>query len=210
MPSNESEHARVDANAVAGKASTEKGGGAGETTSPRSGKPKAAPAAEPLVKNAKKMVATKQGKPPSSKYRGVTQHRRTGRWEAHVWDNGQQVYLGGFDTEERAGRAYDIVALKCRGSKAEINFSINDYTDVLAQVAAVSRDELVSLLRRRSKGFSRGSSKFRGVTRHKGGRWESRMGQYLGRKYGKAEAYSPRGSRDTNYSRRRVPAPQTS
>ena len=30
----------------------------------------------------------------SSRYRGVTQHRRTKRWEAHVWDQGKQVYLG--------------------------------------------------------------------------------------------------------------------
>ena len=81
-----------------------------------------------LVKKAKPMVST------SSRYRGVTQHRRTGRWEAYISDNGRQVYLGGFDTEERAGRAYDIVALKCRGSRAEINFTVEDYTDVLAQV----------------------------------------------------------------------------
>lgn len=36
----------------------------------------------------------------------MTQHRRTGRWEAHVWDGGKQTYLGGFDSEARAGRAY--------------------------------------------------------------------------------------------------------
>lgn len=44
------------------------------------------------------------------------------------------------------------------------------------------QDELVSQLRRRSKSFSRGSSRFRGVTLHKGGRWEARMGRYLGKK----------------------------
>ena len=38
-------------------------------------------------------------------------------------------------------------------------------------------------LRRSSKGFARGSSKYRGVTRHKCGKWEARMGQLLGRKY---------------------------
>lgn len=30
-------------------------------------------------------------------------HRRTKRWEAHIWDDKKQVYLGGFDVEEHAG-----------------------------------------------------------------------------------------------------------
>ena len=29
--------------------------------------------------------------------------RRTKRWEAHIWDDKKQVYLGGFDIEEHAG-----------------------------------------------------------------------------------------------------------
>ncbi len=29
--------------------------------------------------------------------------RRTKRWEAHIWDDKKQVYLGGFDVEEHAG-----------------------------------------------------------------------------------------------------------
>ena len=31
------------------------------------------------------------------------QCRRTKRWEAHIWDDKKQVYLGGFDIEEHAG-----------------------------------------------------------------------------------------------------------
>lgn len=31
--------------------------------------------------------------------------RRTKRWEAHIWDDKKQVYLGGFDVEEHAGAA---------------------------------------------------------------------------------------------------------
>jgi hypothetical protein len=27
----------------------------------------------------------------TSKYRGVTHHCRTGRWEAHIWETGKQV-----------------------------------------------------------------------------------------------------------------------
>ncbi|AES79080.2 raffinose synthase or seed inhibition protein Sip1 [Medicago truncatula] len=42
--------------------------------------------------------------------------------------------------------------------------------------------EFVHVLRRQSTGFPRGSSKYRGVTLHKCGRWEARMGQFLGKK----------------------------
>lgn len=47
----------------------------------------------------------------------------------------------------------------------------------------LSKEEFVHVLRRQSTGFPRGSSKFRGVTLHKCGRWEARMGQFLGKKY---------------------------
>lgn len=46
----------------------------------------------------------------------------------------------------------------------------------------LSKEEFVHALRRQSTGFSRGSSKYRGVTLHKCGRWEARMGQFLGKK----------------------------
>ncbi|KAJ6407382.1 hypothetical protein OIU84_010812 [Salix udensis] len=50
-----------------------------------------------------------------------------------------------------------------------------------------TKEEFVHILRRRSTGFSRGTSKYRGVTLHKCGRWEARMGQFLGKKaYDKA------------------------
>ncbi len=43
--------------------------------------------------------AAQPGKPAagrSSRFRGVTKHRRSGRWEAHCWVKqlGRQVYLG--------------------------------------------------------------------------------------------------------------------
>nr|WAK85960.1 transcription factor AP20 [Nothapodytes nimmoniana] len=47
----------------------------------------------------------------------------------------------------------------------------------------LAKEEFVHILRRQSTGFSRGSSKYRGVTLHKCGRWEARMGQILGKKY---------------------------
>ncbi|KAJ9562318.1 hypothetical protein OSB04_007478 [Centaurea solstitialis] len=119
----------------------------------------------------------------SSQYRGVTFYRRTGRWESHIWDCGKQVYLGGFDTAHAAARAYDRAAIKFRGIEADINFSLQDYEDDLKQMSNLTKEEFVHVLRRQSTGFPRGSSKYRGVTLHKCGRWEARMGQFLGKKY---------------------------
>jgi AP2-like factor (euAP2 lineage) len=58
---------------------------------------------------------------------GVTKHRRSGRWEAHVWvrEDGKQAYLGGYSTEEEAAEAHDVAALKCHGLKAKTNFHIS-------------------------------------------------------------------------------------
>ncbi|XP_060185332.1 ethylene-responsive transcription factor RAP2-7-like [Lycium barbarum] len=117
----------------------------------------------------------------SSQYRGVTFYRRTGRWESHIWDCGKQVYLGGFDTAHVAAMAYDRAAIKFRGVDADINFNITDYEEDMKQMKNLSKEEFVHILRRQSTGFSRGSSKYRGVTLHKCGRWEARMGQFLGK-----------------------------
>lgn len=129
----------------------------------------------------------------TSQYRGVTRHRWTGRYEAHLWDNsckkegqtrkGRQVYLGGYDMEEKAARAYDLAALKYWGPSTHINFLLENYRDELDEMKNMSRQEFVAHLRRRSSGFSRGASMYRGVTRHhQHGRWQARIGRVAGNK----------------------------
>ncbi|KAG8089194.1 hypothetical protein GUJ93_ZPchr0011g26877 [Zizania palustris] len=131
----------------------------------------------------------------SSIYRGVTRHRWTGRFEAHLWDKncftslqnkkkGRQVYLGAYDSEEAAARAYDLAALKYWGPETVLNFPLEEYDKELSDMEGVSREEYLASLRRRSSGFSRGVSKYRGVARHHhNGRWEARIGRVLGNKY---------------------------
>ena len=47
-----------------------------------------------------------------------------------------------------------------------------------------SREEYIGSLRRKSTGFSRGVSKYRGVARHHhNGKWEARIGRVFGNKY---------------------------
>ncbi|CAI9265366.1 unnamed protein product [Lactuca saligna] len=129
----------------------------------------------------------------TSQFRGVTRHRWTGRYEAHLWDNscqkegqtrkGRQVYLGGYDVEEKAARSYDLAALKYWGSSTHINFPLEKYHQELEEMKSMSRQEFVAHLRRKSSGFSRGASMYRGVTRHhQHGRWQARIGRVAGNK----------------------------
>ncbi|KAF8010849.1 hypothetical protein BT93_J1483 [Corymbia citriodora subsp. variegata] len=130
----------------------------------------------------------------SSRFRGVSRHRWTGRYEAHLWDKlswnvtqrkkGKQVYLGAYDEEEAAARAYDLAALKYWGTSTFTNFPISDYEKEIEIMDNMTKEEYLASLRRKSSGFSRGVSKYRGVARHHhNGRWEARIGRIFGNKY---------------------------
>lgn len=130
----------------------------------------------------------------SSRFRGVSRHRWTGRFEAHLWDKGswnatqrkkgKQVYLGAYDEEESAARAYDLAALKYWGPSTYTNFPVSDYEKEIEIMQTVTKEEYLASLRRKSSGFSRGISKYRGVARHHhNGRWEARIGRVFGNKY---------------------------
>lgn len=56
----------------------------------------------------------------SSQYRGVYRHRD--KWAAMIRVNGKSKYLGQFEDEMAAARAYDSAAIQIHGSKAKLNF----------------------------------------------------------------------------------------
>ncbi|KAK4419532.1 AP2-like ethylene-responsive transcription factor PLT2 [Sesamum alatum] len=126
----------------------------------------------------------------TSIYRGVTRHRWTGRYEAHLWDNScrregqsRKGRQGGYDKEEKAARAYDLAALKYWGTSTTTNFPISNYEKELEEMKHMTRQEFVASIRRKSSGFSRGASMYRGVTRHhQHGRWQARIGRVAGNK----------------------------
>ncbi|CAI9759285.1 unnamed protein product [Fraxinus pennsylvanica] len=126
----------------------------------------------------------------TSIYRGVTRHRWTGRYEAHLWDNSyrregqaRKGRQGGYDQEEKAARSYDLAALKYWGTSTTTNFPMSNYEKEIEEMKHMTRQEYVASLRRRSSGFSRGASIYRGVTRHhQHGRWQARIGRVSGNK----------------------------
>ncbi|KAH7688249.1 AP2-like factor ANT lineage protein [Dioscorea alata] len=146
------------------------------------------------VKRTRKSVPRDSPSQRSSIFRGVTRHRWTGRYEAHLWDKncwnesqnkkGRQVYLGAYDDEEAAAHAYDLAALKYWGHDTILNFPLSTYQEELKEMEGQSKEEYIGSLRRKSSGFSRGVSKYRGVARHHhNGRWEARIGRVFGNKY---------------------------
>ncbi|GJT91109.1 AP2-like ethylene-responsive transcription factor AIL6 [Tanacetum coccineum] len=139
--------------------------------------------------NVKKAIGDTFGQ-RTSIYRGVTRHRWTGRYEAHLWDNScrregqaRKGRQGGYDKEDKAARAYDLAALKYWGPTATTNFPVANYAQELQDMKNATKQEFIASLRRKSSGFSRGASIYRGVTRHhQQGRWQARIGRVAGNK----------------------------
>ncbi|KAJ0639277.1 putative transcription factor AP2-EREBP family [Helianthus annuus] len=149
---------------------------------------------KPVIGKAKRTRKTvKRDSPPqrSSVYRGVTRHRWTGRYEAHLWDKNcwnesqnKKGRQGAYDDEKVAAHAYDLAALKYWGQDTILNFPLGTYKEEIREMESLSKEEYIGSLRRKSSGFSRGVSKYRGVARHHhNGRWEARIGRVFGNKY---------------------------
>jgi hypothetical protein len=61
------------------------------------------------------------GRPTSSRWKGVSLRRRTGRWEASIQSGGVAHYIGSFGSEREAALAYNEAASRLHGEFAVMN-----------------------------------------------------------------------------------------
>jgi len=68
-----------------------------------------------------------------SKYRGVSWNNKNKAWQARIRHGGEILSLGYFDDDDKAAKAFDIVALRIHKNLARTNFSSSSYDGQLVQ-----------------------------------------------------------------------------
>lgn len=67
-------------------------------------------------------LRNRNGMGGSSSYKGVRLHKTINKWTAQIGYNSKQLYLGAFNTEVEAAKAYDEAAKKHHKDFARLNF----------------------------------------------------------------------------------------
>jgi len=79
-----------------------------------------------ICTNSQNQANSKKRAGCSSKHKGVSWNKGTNKWMAYIKVHSKRIYLGLFDDEDDAGRAYSVAAFKHFGEFARTNMIIGD------------------------------------------------------------------------------------
>jgi hypothetical protein len=60
----------------------------------------------------------------TNRFKGITQCKRTGKWQSKIMVDYKTIYLGTFKTDEEAAKEYDWAAICYFGDNAKLNFGV--------------------------------------------------------------------------------------
>jgi hypothetical protein len=75
-----------------------------------------------IATHSENMQNRRKRKGTTSRFIGVYFYKRNGKWDARIRHLGKKIWLGRFDNEIDAGKAYDAAAKKYYGEFARLNF----------------------------------------------------------------------------------------
>jgi hypothetical protein len=82
-----------------------------------------------LATRSQNMQNMRKRKNTTSRFIGAYLYKKTGQWVACITHEGERIWIGYFDIEIEAARAYDRAAIKYHGEFARLNFPREDYVN---------------------------------------------------------------------------------
>ena len=76
-----------------------------------------------IVSSSQNIMNQRINRNNTSGYKGVSWHKRNGKWKAEIMSQGRRKCLGYFTTPEAAALAYDKAAKELHGEFAQLNFN---------------------------------------------------------------------------------------